>query len=148
MQSGVGVSTIISFESRQRMPMRSNMDALKRALDGAGITLLDADEHGRGVRLTRSAEALRDLLLIGGLKCPLKERQEKAKDRIKQFETDAMAFYKDFYGKSRENHARARTQFENLRNTVDADIERRSQLQRDDEPTRFLEWITDYLPGR
>jgi len=73
--SGVGVSTIISLEAGQRVPMRSNQVALERAFVEAGVIFLEADmNEGRGLKLTRSTEALRDILLIGALKEPSNRR--------------------------------------------------------------------------
>ncbi len=62
--SGVGVSTIISFEAGQRVPIRSNQVALERAFVEAGVIFLEASmNEGRGLKLTRSTEALRIALI-------------------------------------------------------------------------------------
>lgn len=45
--SGVGKRTIVSFESSRSAPIRANLSALQRALEGAGIEFLNED----GVRI-------------------------------------------------------------------------------------------------
>jgi transcriptional regulator with XRE-family HTH domain len=143
--SGVGVSTIISFEAGQRVPIRSNQVALERAFVEAGVIFLEADMNdGRGLKLTKSTEALRDILLIGGLKEPKAARAQRAKKRIAQFCDDAMAFY----GDSRDNLERVRNDKGKLRDRVDQEIELRLRLGWDDEPTRFLEPVADLLHGK
>ncbi len=147
--SGVGISTIISFEAGQRVPMRSNQLSLEQALTGAGVILLKSDlDGGRGLKLTKSTEALRDILLIGALKVPQGKRMERAKKRIAQFCDDAMAFYESFYGDGRDNVERVRNDRGKLCDRVDQEIERRSRLGWDDQPTRFLERVTDLLHKR
>jgi transcriptional regulator with XRE-family HTH domain len=144
--SEVGVSTIISFEAGQRVPMRSNQAALERAFTEAGIMFLEADmESGRGVKLTKSTEALRDILLIGALKEPLERRKERAKKRVAQFCEDSMAFYQSFYGHNRDNVERVWSDRAKLRERVDQEINLRSRLRWDDAPTRFLEPVSDLL---
>ncbi len=144
--SGVGVSTIISFEAGQRVPMRSNQVALERAFSDAGVIFLEADMNsGRGLKLTRSTEALRDILLIGALNEPQEKREQRAKKRITQFCDDALAFYEAVYGRSRDNLERVRSDKGKLRDRVDQEIELRSRLRWDDEPTRFLEPVSDLL---
>lgn len=147
--SGVGVSTIISFEAGQRVPIRSNQVALERTFVEAGVIFLEADMNdGRGLKLTKSTEALRDILLIGGLKEPRDTRIRRAKKRIAQFRDDAMAFYTSFYGDSRDNLERVRDDRGKLRDRVDQEIELRLRLGWDDEPTRFLEPVADLLHGK
>ena len=147
--SGVGVSTIISFEAGQRVPIRSNQAALERAFVEAGVIFLEADmNNGRGLKLTKSTEALRDILLIGGLKEPHETRVRRVKKRIEQFCDDAMAFYKSFDGDSRENMERVRNDRGKLRDRVDQEIALRLRLGWDDEPTRFLEPVADLLHGK
>ena len=144
--SGVGVSTIISFEAGQRVPMRSNQAALEQAFAGAGVMILEADmESGRGLKLTKSTEALRDILLIAALKEPQERRKERAKKRITRFCDDSMAFYESFYGDSRDNVERVRDDRAKLRDRVEQEIALRSRLGWDDEPTRFLEPVSDWL---
>jgi transcriptional regulator with XRE-family HTH domain len=144
--SGVGVSTITSFEAGQRVPIRSNQVALERAFVEAGVMFLEPDMNGgRGLKLTKSTEALRDILLIGALKEPQGTRGQRVKKRIAQFCDDAMAFYESFYGASRDNLERVRSDRGKLRDRVDQEIELRSRLGWDDEPTRFLEPVSDLL---
>lgn len=144
--SGVGVSTIISFEAGQRVPMRSNHAALERAFTDAGVLFLEADlESGRGLKLTKTTEALRDILLIGALNEPQPRREERAKKRIAQFCVDSTAFYESFYGRDRDNAERVRSDKGKLRDCVDREIALRSRLRWDDEPTRFLEPVSDWL---
>ena len=147
--SSVGVSTIISFEAGQRVPIRSNQVALERAFVEAGVIFLEADMNdGRGLKLTKSTEALRDILLIGELKEPHETRIRRAKKRIAQYCDDAMAFYGSFDGDSRENMERVRNDRGKLRDRVDQEIALRLRLGWDDEPTRFLEPVADLLHGK
>jgi len=147
--SGVGVSTIISFEAGQRVPIRSNQVALERAFVEAGVIFLEAGmNEGRGLKLTRSTEALRDILLIGALKETPPRRVQRAKKRIEQFCDDAMAFYDSLYGDDRDNSQRVRDDSGKLRDRVDQEIQLRSRLGWDDEPTRFLEPVADLLHGQ
>jgi hypothetical protein len=75
--------------------------------------------EGRGLKLTRSTEALRDILLISALKEPSNRRVQRAKKRIEQFCDDAMAFYDSFYGDDRDNVQRVRDDKGKLRDRVD-----------------------------
>jgi transcriptional regulator with XRE-family HTH domain len=143
--SGVGISTITSLEAGQRVPIRSNQAALQRTFVEAGVIFVEADLHdGRGLKLTKSTEALRDILLIGRLKESRDMRVQRAKKRIAQFCDDAMAFY----GDGRDNQERVRNDRGNLRDRVDQEIELRRRLGWDDEPTRFLEPVADLLHGK
>jgi transcriptional regulator with XRE-family HTH domain len=140
--STVGISTITSFEAGQRVPIRSNQTAIERAFIDAGVIFLGADINGgRGLKLTKSTEALRDILLIGGLKESLDVRVQRAKKRIAQFCEDAAVFY----GEGRDNQERVRNDRGKLRDRVDQEIELRLRLAWDDEATRFLEPVTDLL---
>jgi hypothetical protein len=142
----VGVSTILSFEAGQRAPMRANLAALERALSDAGVIFLEGDMNsGRGLKLKKSTEALRDILLIAALKEPLEKREQRARTRVAQFCDDARAFYDGFYGKSADNADRVRSDRGKLRDRVDEEIQRRARLRLDDQPTRFLEPISDFL---
>jgi transcriptional regulator with XRE-family HTH domain len=143
--SSVGVSTIISFEAGQRVPIRSNQVALERAFVEAGVIFLEADMNdGRGLKLTKSTEALRDILLIGGLNESRDMRVQRAKKRIAQFCDDAKAFY----GDDRDTLERVRNDRGKLRDRVDREIELRLRLRWDDAPTRFLEPVADLLHGK
>jgi transcriptional regulator with XRE-family HTH domain len=44
-RAGVGLSTLRAFEAGQRMPIRNNLEALERAIEGAGIRPV-FDQHG------------------------------------------------------------------------------------------------------
>jgi transcriptional regulator with XRE-family HTH domain len=147
--SGVGISTITSFEGAQRTPIRANLLALARALEQGGAILLDVDEHGRGLRIGKTAEAVRDLLLIGAFSEPEEYRLRRAKQRILKFQSDATEFYSAFFGVHNGAWDKVRVRVEGamqeLRERVDREIEWRIRLGRDDEPTRFLEPITDHL---
>lgn len=144
--SGVSASTVLSFETGQRVPIRSNQAALQQAFSQAGVIFLEADaDSGRGLKLTKSTEALRDILLIGALKESQASRQERAKTRIAQFSNDSMNFYESFYGHHRDNQERVHSDRAKLRERVDQEIALRSRLRWDDEPTRFLEPLSDLL---
>lgn len=41
-KAGVGLSTLRAFESGQRAPIRNNLDALRRAIEAAGVRLVFA----------------------------------------------------------------------------------------------------------
>lgn len=143
--SGAGVSTIISFESGQRVPIRSNRVAIERALAEAGVIFLEADMNdGRGLKLTKTTEALRDILLIGGLKEPYDTRVQRVKKRIEQFCAEAKACY----GDSRDALEHVRNDRGNLRECVDKEITLRRRLGWDDDLTQFLEPVTDLLHGK
>lgn len=124
------------------MPIRSNQAAIERAFIDAGVIFLDADmKGGGGLRLTKSTEALRDILLIGGLKESRDMRMQRARKRIAQFCEDAAAFY----GDGKDNRDRVRSDRGKLRDRVDQEIELRLRLRWDDQATRFLEPVTDLL---
>jgi hypothetical protein len=129
--------------------MRANLAALERALSEAGVILLEADmEGGCGLKLTKSTEALRDILLIGALKESEEQRRERAKKRIARFCSDSLAFYESVYGHSRDNQARVHSDQTKLRERIDQEIALRSRLRWDDEPTRFLEPVSDLLHNK
>lgn len=52
--SMVGLRTIVDFERSARGPRRLTLDALRRALEKAGVEFLDEDGGGPGVRLKKS----------------------------------------------------------------------------------------------
>jgi transcriptional regulator with XRE-family HTH domain len=43
-KAGVGLSTLRAFELGQRAPIRNNLDALRRAIEAAGVRLLVGNE--------------------------------------------------------------------------------------------------------
>lgn len=49
----VGVSTIRDFEAARRRPMRNNLEAIRNALQAAGIELIPENGGGAGVRLRK-----------------------------------------------------------------------------------------------
>lgn len=100
---------------------------------------------GRGLKLTRSTEALRDILLIGALNEPLEKREQRARKRIAQFCDDARAFYDATHKGNPDNVERVRSDRGKLRDRVDQEIALRSQLRWDDESTRILEPVSDFL---
>lgn len=48
--SGVATRTIISFEKQDRVTLDSNRNALREALEQAGVMFLNDDGQGLGVR--------------------------------------------------------------------------------------------------
>jgi transcriptional regulator with XRE-family HTH domain len=139
--SGVGTSTIISFEAGQRTPIRANLETLARAFGAAGVIFLGADTDGRGLRLRKSAEAVRDLLSIGALKEPLESRLRRARERIGRFHAEAT----EFYSLERDADLRVHTDMGKLREQVVWERERRIRLRRFDAVTEFLEPLSNYL---
>lgn len=52
-RANIGLSTLKEFESGKRLPIRNNLDALRRALEGAGIGLLfDKGGNPHGITFT------------------------------------------------------------------------------------------------
>lgn len=45
-RASVGLSTLKDFESGKRSPMRNNLDAIRHAIEAAGIRLTFADDGG------------------------------------------------------------------------------------------------------
>ena len=52
----VAVRTLISFESEARMPREATLNAIRKALEGAGVEFIPANGGGAGVRLRRQVE--------------------------------------------------------------------------------------------
>ena len=50
----VGQSTVKDFESRRRTPIPNNLDAMRRALEAAGIAFANGDVPGVWMRKKRS----------------------------------------------------------------------------------------------
>lgn len=48
--SGVAKRTIVSFEKEDRQPYARTVEALQKALEQAGVTFLEDDGRGSGVR--------------------------------------------------------------------------------------------------
>jgi transcriptional regulator with XRE-family HTH domain len=51
--AGVGLSTVISFESEQRTPIRANLAAIQGSLEAAGVEFIPENGSGAGVRLRK-----------------------------------------------------------------------------------------------
>lgn len=49
--SGVARATVIDFEKGERKPRQSTVDALKLALESAGIEIIEENGGGIGVRM-------------------------------------------------------------------------------------------------
>jgi len=54
--SRVSRRTIAHFEQEERQPVASTLEALKRALEAAGVTFIPKNGGGAGVRLSRSEQ--------------------------------------------------------------------------------------------
>ncbi|MBZ9760334.1 helix-turn-helix domain-containing protein [Mesorhizobium sp. CA8] len=52
--AGVSLSTVRDFEAGRRIPIANNMAAIRAALEGAGVVLIEANDHGAGVMLRKS----------------------------------------------------------------------------------------------
>ncbi len=50
-RAGIGLSTLRAFEAGQRGLIRANMDALRRAIEGAGIRLVFEGGRATGIAL-------------------------------------------------------------------------------------------------
>ena len=53
--SGIAVSTIIPFEKGQRAPRRKTIEAVREALEAAGVQFIEENGGGAGVRLARKS---------------------------------------------------------------------------------------------
>jgi transcriptional regulator with XRE-family HTH domain len=53
LRSGVSLRTVINFETGERRPIRTVMDAIRKALEDAGIEFIAENGGGPGVRLVR-----------------------------------------------------------------------------------------------
>ncbi len=47
----VGISTVRNFETGRSIPVTNNLDAIRRALEAAGIEFIPENGGGAGVRL-------------------------------------------------------------------------------------------------
>jgi transcriptional regulator with XRE-family HTH domain len=52
--SHLGLSTIRDFEKGRRVPTHNNLEAIKRALEGAGVEFIPENGGGAGVRLRKT----------------------------------------------------------------------------------------------
>lgn len=51
--AGLGQSTVIDFEKERRVVSEQAVDAIRTALESAGVVFLDPNGEGAGVRLKR-----------------------------------------------------------------------------------------------
>jgi predicted transcriptional regulator len=56
-KSGVSLRTIASFEAGERDPIPANLTAIRRALEAVGVTFIDGNGDGPGVRLKKRPSA-------------------------------------------------------------------------------------------
>ncbi|MDO9299464.1 helix-turn-helix transcriptional regulator [Bradyrhizobium sp.] len=49
----VGESTVRNFEAGRSIPVTNNLNAIKRALEAAGVEFIDENGGGAGVRLRK-----------------------------------------------------------------------------------------------
>ncbi len=61
-KSGVGVSTVKRAEAEDGLPpiTKPNMDAIRRALEAAGVEFIPENGGGAGVRLRKTGDAATD----------------------------------------------------------------------------------------
>jgi transcriptional regulator with XRE-family HTH domain len=53
-KSRVGESTVRNFEAGRTVPVPNNLDAIRRALEAAGVEFIDENGGGPGVRLRKA----------------------------------------------------------------------------------------------
>ena len=51
--AGVSLSTVADFENGKRRPLPESRDAIRRAIEGAGVMFLARGRDGEGVRMRR-----------------------------------------------------------------------------------------------
>jgi transcriptional regulator with XRE-family HTH domain len=56
-RSNLGLSTIRDFEKGRRVPTINNLEAIKRAIEAAGVEFIAENGGGPGVRLKRKGKA-------------------------------------------------------------------------------------------
>ncbi|MFT8246606.1 helix-turn-helix domain-containing protein [Roseomonas sp. BN140053] len=52
----VSLSTVRDFEAGRRQPMRQNIEAMQRALEGVGVIFVAENGEGPGVRLRKTPQ--------------------------------------------------------------------------------------------
>jgi predicted metal-dependent hydrolase len=97
------------------------------------------------IQKSPSALALRDLLAIGALNISKNARLAQAKKGIANYQAAAEEFHRRMDGVSSDLLSLVQRAVARLRDAVDREIAHRAQRKMDDEPTQFLETITDYL---
>lgn len=51
-QANISRNTVIEFEKSRRAPNRNNINAIRKALEAAGVEFIEENGGGPGVRLT------------------------------------------------------------------------------------------------
>jgi transcriptional regulator with XRE-family HTH domain len=54
-RASVSLSTVRDFENARRVPIVNNLDALRRAIEAAGIEFIDEEGSAVGIRLSQNA---------------------------------------------------------------------------------------------
>ena len=57
-RANVGLSTVKDFEAGRRMPIRNNLDAMRLALEIAGVSLVFRGDVPFGIQMTLSNESV------------------------------------------------------------------------------------------
>jgi transcriptional regulator with XRE-family HTH domain len=148
--AGVGVSTIISFEGGQRSPIRANLEAISRALAGAGIIFVDMGGPEPGLRLNRIAKTLQALLLVCKFPGTPDYRLRRGKEVVLGFHSDALQFYGSRIGASHAAWTKIKlavqSDMQDFRERIDWEIARRENDRRQARnEIEFLELIANHL---
>ena len=98
-------------------------------------------QEGGGIKLTKSAEVLRDILAIADLKKPEGVRLAESKRRIARYRAEANAFYEG----EDDIEFRVQSALGTLRDAVFREIARRGELGLDERKAQFLEPVLDEL---
>lgn len=53
-EAGVSRATVTSFEAEKRVPIGNNLDAIRSALEAAGVEFIPENGGGAGVRLRKA----------------------------------------------------------------------------------------------
>ena len=140
--SGVSVSTITAFESERRIPIPSNHNVLLSTLQEHGVIFIDADANdGSGLRLTKTAEVVRDI--TGPLRPDesIDDRVASAVERTEKFEEEAG----EAYGATMDAPAHVQADISKLRDAIRREISRRIRLRKNDCMTQVLEKLIDRI---